>query len=342
MCCRQIPLSWYPAKRTSMRSAGTSLMGQERASPPVRSLIHLSPSKEPARAPPHVTIWCTLRSGAVFPLFQAQSDLIYPRLAQLSVGGKTMERGAVSVTNDNRVLQTAFFLCVISAISGSLLASDRHGAWQWLHYLTKPTATALLIILVYRNASTKVYGRTIAAGLAFAFAGDFFLMLPGDYFLQGLVCFLLTHCAYIYALTRDARPAGRCPIFAGFAAVALLMVAGLWNALPDVMRLPVAIYAAALAFMAAQAASRASEMPPGTPARATARLAAIGGVFFLISDTILAYGRFRWIIPGQSLWVLSFYYVAQWLFARSTYAISRAKTCQTPSNLEDRVANRTV
>lgn len=246
------------------------------------------------------------------------------------------------MTNDNRVLQTAFFLCVISAISGSLLASDRHGAWQWLHYLTKPTATALLIILVYRNASTKVYGRTIAAGLAFALAGDVFLMLPGDYFLWGLVCFLLTHCAYIYALTRDTRPAGRWPIFAGFAAVALLMVAGLWNALPDVMRLPVTIYAAALAFMAAQAASRASEMPPGTPARATARLAAIGGVFFLISDTILAYGRFRWIIPAQSLWVLGFYYIAQWLFARSTYAITRAKPCQTPSNLEDRVTNRTA
>lgn len=251
-----------------------------------------------------------------------------------------MERGAISAANGNRLLQAAFFLCAISAIGGSLLASDRHGAWQWLHYLTKPTATALLIILVFRNASTKIYGRAIAAGLTFAFAGDFFLMLPGDYFLWGLVCFLLTHCAYIYALTRDARPGGRWPIFAGFAALALLMVAGLWNAVPAAMRLPVALYAAALAFMAAQAVSRAGQMPPGTPAGATARLAAIGGVLFLISDTILAYGRFRWIIPGQSLWVLGSYYIAQWLFARSTYAISRAGTYQTRSNSEDRVADR--
>lgn len=226
----------------------------------------------------------------------------------------------------NRHLQRAFFLCAIAAIAGALLASDRQGVWQWLHYLTKPTATALLFILVVRNAATTTYGRAIAAGLVFALAGDFFLMLPGDFFLWGLICFLLTHCAYIYALTRDAHIAGRWPIFAGFAIVALVMVAGLWNAVPAGMRPPVAVYAAALAFMAAQAMSRASEMPQGSPAAATARLAAVGGILFLISDTILAYGRFHWVIPGQSLWVLATYYIAQWLFARSTYAVDDAET----------------
>jgi uncharacterized membrane protein YhhN len=224
------------------------------------------------------------------------------------------------VINDNRTLQAAFLFCAIGAIAGSLLASNHQGVWQWLHYLTKPTATALLIIMVFRQASAGIYARAIIAGLVFALAGDFFLMLPGDYFLYGLICFLLTHCAYIYALTRDARPLGQWPIFAGFAVVALVMVAGLWNAVPGAMRLPVAVYAAALAFMAAQAVSRAREMPPGTPERAAARLAAIGGVLFLISDTILAYGRFRWVIPAQSLWVLGFYYAAQWLFARSSHA----------------------
>jgi uncharacterized membrane protein YhhN len=251
-----------------------------------------------------------------------------------------MKRAAISVTTGNRLLHVAFLLCSIAAIVGGLLASDRQGAWQWLHYLTKPTATALLIILVVRNASTEIYGRVIAVGLAFAFAGDVFLMLPGDRFLWGLVCFLLTHCAYIYALTRDARAAGRWPIFAGFAVVVLLMVAGLWNAVPEAMRLPVALYAAALAFMAAQAVSRASQMPPGTPEAAAARLAAIGGILFFISDTLLAYGRFRWVIPGKSLWVLGSYYIAQWLFARSTYPISCAEAGLTRPNSEGSVVSR--
>lgn len=250
-----------------------------------------------------------------------------------------MQRGAISGDADNRYLQTAFLLCAIGAVCGSLLATDRQGGWQWLHYLTKPTATALLIVMVVRHASTTIYGRAIAAGLAFALAGDVFLMLPGDHFLWGLICFLLTHCAYIYALTRDARPRGW-PIFAGFAVVALLMVAGLWNAVPAAMRLPVAVYAAALAFMAAQAVSRASRMAQGEPGGATARLAAVGGVFFLVSDTILAYGRFRWSIPGQPLWVLGSYYIAQWLFARSTCAVSRVETVRTRSASEDRVAIR--
>lgn len=235
-----------------------------------------------------------------------------------------MEQGKISGAAE-RSLRAAFFLCAALAIVGSLLASDRHGAWQWLHYLTKPTATALLIIMVLGNASTKTYGLPIAVGLSFAFAGDFFLMLPGNYFLWGLVCFLLTHCAYIYALTRDARVAARWPIFAGFAIVALAMVAGLWGAVPAAMRPPVALYAAALAFMAAQAMSRPSQMPQGTMVRAAARLAAIGGVFFLISDTFLAYGRFRWNIPGQPLWVLGTYYIAQWLFARSACATDQSK-----------------
>lgn len=219
----------------------------------------------------------------------------------------------------DRLLQGAFFFCAAIAIAASLLG-DGHAIARWLHYLTKPTATLLLLVLVLRNvnAAHRSYALSIALGLGFAAAGDFFLMLPGDYFLFGLVCFLLTHCAYIHALTRDARLAARWPVFLLFAIVALAMVAGLWAAVPATMRLPVAAYAAVLAIMAAQAISRAIDLPPGTPARAGARLAAVGGVLFMISDTVLAYGRFRWSIPGGALWVLGTYYAAQWLFARST------------------------
>ncbi|MBX8801682.1 hypothetical protein HBA92_13065, partial [Ochrobactrum sp. MR28] len=49
----------------------------------------------------------------------------------------------------------------------------------------------------------------------------------------------------------------------------------------------------------------------------TAKIAAFGGIFFVISDSILAYGRFRYDIPLNSLWVLGTYYAAQWCFARS-------------------------
>ncbi|MGF6154774.1 putative membrane protein YhhN [Ensifer sp. KUDG1] len=219
----------------------------------------------------------------------------------------------------NRPAYALFFVCAGLAILGSLLSASDDSFWRWLHYLTKPTATLLLLVVVLRTISqtSSAYTWAVAMGLVFAAAGDVFLMLPGDYFLAGLVCFLLTHCAYIYALTRDARFADSKGIFAAFALVALAVVGGLWTSLPEDMRIPVIIYALALGVMAAQAISRARQLA-GTPQATAARFAAYGGLLFLISDSILAYGRFRFAIPFNALWVLGTYYAAQWFFARST------------------------
>lgn len=217
----------------------------------------------------------------------------------------------------NTTIYGLFAICAVLAILGSLIAPDASSPWRWLHYLTKPTATLLLLVAVLRGMGSRVYRVPIAVGLGFAAAGDFFLMLPGDYFIAGLVCFLLTHCAYIWALTRDSRFAAKVAIFALFAVLAAAVFAGLWSHLPSPMRVPVVIYALVLAAMAAQALSRDRQLV-GTPARRAARLAALGGLFFMVSDTVLAYGRFRWNIPYNAIWVLGTYYAAQYLFARST------------------------
>lgn len=222
-----------------------------------------------------------------------------------------------TATRSNATIYGLFAICAVLAILGSLIAPDASSPWRWLHYLTKPTATLLLLVAVLRGMDSRTYGLPIAIGLGFAAAGDFFLMLPGDYFLAGLVCFLLTHCAYIWALTRDSKFAGNIGIFALFAALAAAVFAGLWSYLPSPMRIPVAIYALVLAAMAAQALSRDRQLA-GTPAQKAARLAALGGLFFMVSDTVLAYGRFRWNIPYNAIWVLGTYYASQYLFARST------------------------
>ncbi len=220
-----------------------------------------------------------------------------------------------------RLVYALFLVCAGLAILGSLLAASDESPWRWLHYLTKPTAALLLFVVALRNspASSRTYGMAVAIGLLFAAAGDTFLMLPGDYFLAGLICFLLTHCAYIFALTRDAKFAAHPGLFGAFALVAFAVVAGLWTSLPPEMGIPVIIYALALGAMAAQAVSRLRQFS-GTPAQATARFAAYGGLLFMISDTLLAYGRFRWQIPYNALWLLGTYYAAQYFFARSTQA----------------------
>lgn len=102
-------------------------------------------------------------------------------------------------------------------------------------------------------------------------------MLPGDYFMAGLICFLITHCTYIYALCRDARFGAHKGPFVVFTIVALAIIFGLWTSLPAALKIPVIIYAAALGVMAAQATSRALGTPAETPRHYAAWLAAAGG-----------------------------------------------------------------
>ncbi len=217
------------------------------------------------------------------------------------------------------ILTLIYCLLAIAAIAGSLLGAAISPEWRWLHYLTKPTATALLLYYTVSVATpfSARYRNAIALGLAFAIGGDFFLMLPQDYFMAGLICFLLTHCAYIYALVTDRLPV-KPLILLIFAVIALLIFVGLWQVLPAGMAIPVAIYAAALALMAALAVNRASVLPaPDQAQQQAANIAALGGVLFVISDTVLAYARYRFDIPFSPILVLGTYYAAQWCFARS-------------------------
>ncbi len=67
-----------------------------------------------------------------------------------------------------------------------------------------------------------------------------------------------------------------------------------------------------LVAMAAQAIVRWQEHPePGT------RMAAIGGVLFVVSDALLATDRFRSPIAAAPVWVLGTYWAAQWGIAQS-------------------------
>ena len=77
--------------------------------------------------------------------------------------------------------------------------------------------------------------------------------------------------------------------------------------------MPVALYAFAVATMAAQAMARYV-----VSRSRVAMLAAAGGIFFMLSDGLLAVNRFRAAIPYAAIAVLAPYYIAQVLIALST------------------------
>lgn len=203
----------------------------------------------------------------------------------------------------------------LAAIVGALLRTQGElDTWTLLHWAGKPTATAVVLWLALRHAA-KVdvrLHRGIVAGLLFSLLGDVLLMAAPRLFVGGLLAFLAAHLWYLRAFTCDTR------LFAQPAALAGLLVIGagilvvLWDGLEPALKVPVVVYMVVLVSMAAQAIARATRHPgPST------RSAAIGGLLFVASDTLLAIDRFRAPIPLASLWVLAPYWAAQWGIAQS-------------------------
>lgn len=206
----------------------------------------------------------------------------------------------------------AFAACALAALlaSSALLPEP-------LYWVLKPLTQGLVIAHAWRRGVPAAGGRgALLAGLLLSLAGDIALLWPQQGFLPGLVAFLLAHLAYLFAFTRGARLFARAAPFVGYALVAGSVLAWLWPGVPAGLRLPVLLYVACLAAMAAQAAA-AWLQQRGTPAEALARRAAIGGLLFVVSDSLLATNRFGHPLPAASWWILLSYWAAQWLIASS-------------------------
>ena len=207
----------------------------------------------------------------------------------------------------------------VGAIAGALLG----GPWLWLHFACKPLATALILALAVRAALpvSSRYRMLVCVGLLFSLAGDVFLMLPGDRFLAGLGAFLVAHLFYLAAFYGRSNARVRLTSVGLFAVFDVVNLAGLLPLLDNALRVPVLLYVLALLLMAGFALARARSLHAregmASATATSARLAAIGALFFVISDTLLAWNRFGGGIHLAPLWVLGTYFVAQWYIARS-------------------------
>lgn len=201
----------------------------------------------------------------------------------------------------------AIALCAALAILGAYTTA-------WLHYLFKPLATLLIAAMVWRRGGDAEpgYRRAIFAGLLLSTCGDAFLMLPGDWFVFGLGSFLCAHLAYLLGLSGRARLFAVTWPFLAYAALAAGVLAIVWPHLPPALRVPVVVYVAVLATMAAQAAVVWRRWP--VPATA---FGALGGAFFVASDASLAIDRFAAPFGAASMVVLATYWIAQTLIGLS-------------------------
>lgn len=207
-----------------------------------------------------------------------------------------------------RLLQVAIALAALLTIFGHYLPA----ADPWLVYVCKPLATLLIVRLALVAGPAGRYRHAVVVGLLFSLAGDVFLMLPGDFFVHGLASFLVAHIAYLMAFTTHCRFAARPAVFAGWLAVGAVVLPILWPGIPAALRVPVGAYVALLLAMAAQAGVRSQ-----VRATAGARFAGLGGLFFVLSDSLLAFDRFRTPFAAAPAVILATYFCAQTLIARS-------------------------
>jgi len=174
-----------------------------------------------------------------------------------------------------------------------------------IRYVTKP----LLLILLMGHIAQENPKPALFITAIFALLGDVFLLIPGDnplYFQLGLGSFLIMQLSYIRLFAKQAAEEAWVPAYArqplaGVIIYVFLFLAFLNPYLADGMKIPVTLYAFALGAMLYFAIRLKNQM------------IVWGAFFFVVSDSVLAYGKFYYSFPGISSVVMATYILAQLL-----------------------------
>jgi len=191
-----------------------------------------------------------------------------------------------------------------------------------LRNFSKPLIVATLLIWLY--LSTKLKGRfhkKIFTGLIFALAGDIFLMLQDDhsnFFIYGLVSFLLCHIFYTNAFVLDhkSNPHLKNSFFLWATGGLIIFCVGLFFYLQPflgAMQFAVLTYAIIITFMAIMAVNRYGKVNIFSY-----QLILFGALSFLLSDSVLAINKFAQPIPQSGILIMASYMIAQYLIVYGT------------------------
>ena len=203
-------------------------------------------------------------------------------------------------------------------VTVSLLVRAEFKGRQGQIYLLKPLSTLLVIVVcmlsLLRPTAQPAFTLPIALGLVLALGGDVALMFESKRaFLVGLVLFLLTHVVYSVAFT---VPNGfhAADIIAGAVLLGIGM-AIFFYLRPGLgsIKVPVLLYILVTCFMVNRAISTFWGDAFTT---SQAWLMALGAIFFMLSDIVLAVNRFHHPVKAHRLSLLA-YYLGQLLIALS-------------------------
>jgi len=208
------------------------------------------------------------------------------------------------MANKSIVLNALIFLSAITSIGLDYKGSS-------LYYLFKPLTTILVILLpLLTSFINQTLKKTLLGALCFCLLGDVLLLNP-NYFVFGLVAFLIAHLLFakLFISLKGFQKNGTTAIFL------LGIVVGLYLWLyPDLgaLKYPVAAYVMVILVMAWQGISVYLK-----ERRRIYGLLALGAMFFMFSDSIIAVDKFRFPFKLSGAVILSTYWLAITLIANS-------------------------
>jgi len=179
-------------------------------------------------------------------------------------------------------------------------------------HLTKPLLMPLLIL--FYLTSTNEINYLLVISLIFAFFGDVFLMWSKKEFnvLMGITSFLLGHLLYIFLFINSTSMLKDIPymfylLLIPYVLFDLYLIKKLFPSMKT-MKFPSFIYMSIILIMSFTSLSRiwsVSFLPFLLPF--------IGSIFFIISDTLLAFDMFKYKHKDNNVVVMITYIVAQLL-----------------------------
>ena len=178
---------------------------------------------------------------------------------------------------------------------------------QWLVYCTKPLLMLSLsaFYVFQRQEKLDWQDKTLLVAFMFSMLGDSFLMIKQEnLFVFGLGSFLITHLCYIFIFGYKYQANFLARI--AFLIYAISIIFFLKPHLPEALFLPVLVYSFTIATMGIRAAERKTNAK-------SYKFVFLGAILFIISDSLIAIGKFVNPIPADTILVMGTYVFAQYL-----------------------------
>jgi len=201
---------------------------------------------------------------------------------------------------------------ILYAISAAAVLAGLLFGLPALYVSAKPLL--MITLLLYFVSATKGYPRWrfhVMAALVFSWAGDVFL-ISSEWFIAGLVSFLIAHIFYIIAYQKTGAASGELKTLdvVKFVAYGVVLIWVIYPGLGD-MLVPVLIYALVLLAMGVWAHKRR-----GATSSSSFQLVAIGAILFALSDGLIAINKFAYEVPAERILIMSIYITAQYLIVQ--------------------------